>query len=192
MTLRELYHELNYVNHSREKRGYYAALIIDQPELMPLVLDILFMVDDTLSNRAGWLVEFVTKKDIALLFPHLDIFTSNMGSVYQDSALRPVAKICEYLTLSFYKEKNPQTRKQLTVLHRERMIEAGFDWMITDQKVAVKAYTMTSLFYLGTETDWVHPELERIMEEEYATGSAAFKARCRHTKEAIKKFRRER
>ena len=61
--------------------------------------------------------------------------------------------------------------------------------MITDQKVAVKAYTMTTLFYLGTEVDWVHPELERLMQEGYADGSAAFKARCRHIKEAIRKFK---
>jgi len=188
VTQQELYEHLDYVNHSREKRAFYAQLVIENPELFPLALNILFMVDDERSNRAGWLCEFVCKQDLGILYPHLDLFTEKMGTVYQDSALRPVAKITEYLTLTYYKKKDPLARKHLTQSHKERMVETGFDWMITDQKVAVKAYTMTSLFWLGTEIDWVHPELYRIMEDGYHTGSAAYKARCRHMFEAIKKF----
>lgn len=190
MTHQELYDQLNYVNHSREKRAYYAQLVINDPSLIPLIIEILFKVDDPISNRAGWLLEFVCKTDITTLFPYLDTFTEKMHTVHQDSAVRPVAKICEYLTLSYYKKKKPLTIKHLTSLHKERIIEAGFDWLITDQKVAVKAYTMTSLFWLGTEIDWIHPELYRIMEDGYHQGSAAYKARCRHMFEAIKKFKK--
>ncbi len=190
MTPQELYNQLDYVNHSREKRAHYAQLVLANPDLFLMTLEILFMVDDVRSNRAGWLCEFVCKNDLSILLPHLDLFTQHMGTVYQHSALRPVAKITEYLTLSYYKKKQPLTRKKLTAIHKERLIETGFDWLITDQKVAVKAYTMTSLFWLGTEIDWVHPELQRIMDEGYHQGSAAYKARCRHMLEAIKKFRK--
>lgn len=189
MTPGQLYKELNYVNHSREKRAHYAQLLIAQPILMKEVLDILFMVDDELSNRAGWLAEFATKNDISIIYPHLDYFIDLMDTVYQDSALRPCAKICERLVLSYYKDKNALTQKHLTQKHRTKMIETGFDWLLTDQKVAVKAYTMTTLFYLGTDTDWVHVELERIMRDGYASGSAAFKARCRHMKILLDKYR---
>ncbi|WP_299679977.1 adenylosuccinate lyase [uncultured Dokdonia sp.] len=188
MTQKELYNELNYVNHSREKRAYYAQLVINTPELMPHVLDILFKVNDPISNRAGWLLEFVCKTDITMLFPYIDIFTEKMHTVYQDSALRPVAKICEYLSLSYYKKKDPLTRKHIKLLHKERITEAGFDWLITEQKVAVKAYTLTTLFLIGTEIDWIHPELKRIMEDDYHKGSSAYKARCRHMFEALRKF----
>lgn len=37
------------------------------------------------------------------------------------------------------------------------MLEAGYDRMITDQKVAVDAYTMTTLNHLGTEFKWFTP-----------------------------------
>ena len=191
MTLNELYKDLDYVNHSREKRAYYAQLIVDNPDVMRHVLEILFMVDDPRSNRAGWLAEFATKMDITIILPHLDYFTKHMHTVYQDSALRPVAKICEYLTISYYTEKHPETRKMLLSSHKNCIIECGFDWLITDQKVAVKAYTLTSLYHLGTETDWVHPELKRCMEDGYHTGSAAFKARCRHVKKRIEKFNKK-
>ena len=191
MTASELYEELDYVNHSREKRRHYAALIIEEPHLIRSALEILFMVDDERSNRAGWLVEFVTKSDIAIIYPHLDYFTTHMHTVYKDSALRPVTKVCEYLALSYYKNKDTLTRKYLTQTHKERMIEAGFDWLITDQKVAVKAYTLTTLFHLGTEVDWVHPELTRLMENQYAYGSAAFKARTRHVTKWINMFQKK-
>ncbi|RMB60941.1 adenylosuccinate lyase [Dokdonia sinensis] len=191
MTLNELYKELNYVNHSREKRAYYATMVRNDPALFPLVLEILFLVDDSASNKAGWIAEFTCKQDIAMLYPHLDMFTHNMPMVYQDSALRPVAKICEYLILEYYKIKKPLARKSLKPHHKKRIVEAGFDWLITDQKVAVKAYTLTTLFWLGTETDWVHQELKKIMEQDYANQSAAYKARCKHTFKAIEIFNRQ-
>ncbi|WP_396596671.1 adenylosuccinate lyase [Dokdonia sp. R86516] len=187
MTLSELYDELAYVNHSREKRAYYAQLITNEPGLMELVLEILFMVDDTRSPKAGWIAEFATKEDITTILPHLELFTTKMHTVYQDAALRPVSKICEELAISYYKLKNPQTRASLARIQRERMVTAAFDWLITDQKVAVKAYSMTTLYHLGTEIDWVHRDLKRIMEDGYATGSAAFKARCRHVSSWISK-----
>ena len=190
MTQEQLYELLNDVNHSREKRSYYCQLIINEPDLFPYLLQILFKVDDPQSPKAGWLCDFVCKQDLSLLYPHLDIFTEKMSTVYQDSALRPITKIIEYLTLSYYKQKDPLTRNFLTSTHKERLVEAGFDWMITEQKVAVKAYTMVSLFWLGTEIDWVHSQLYRILEDGYASGSAAYKARSRHTFKAIKRLRR--
>jgi hypothetical protein len=187
MTLSELYNELAYVNHSREKRAYYAQLILNEPSLMDLVLEILFMVDDARSPKAGWIAEFATKEDITIILPHLELFTTKMHTVYQDAALRPVSKICEELAISYYKMKNLQTRASLTKIQRERMVTAAFDWLITDQKVAVKAYSMTSLYYLGTEFNWIHEDLQRIMEENYMTSSAAYKARCKHITAWIKR-----
>ncbi|TVZ23182.1 hypothetical protein JM84_2100 [Dokdonia sp. Hel_I_63] len=187
MTLSELYNELAYVNHSREKRAYYAQLILNEPGLMELVLEILFMVDDTRSPKAGWIAEFATKEDITIIFPHLELFTTKMHTVYQDTALRPVSKICEELAISYFKIKNLQTRASLTKIQRERMVTAAFDWLITDQRVAVKAYSMTSLYYLGTEFNWIHEDLQRIMEENYMTSSAAYKARCKHITAWIKR-----
>ena len=52
--------------------------------------------------------------------------------------------------------------------------------MITDQKVAAKAYSMNTLYLLGKDFDWIHPELKRILEDNFHSGSAAFKARARH------------
>jgi len=39
---------------------------------------------------------------------------------------------------------------------------------------------MNSLYFLGTEFDWIHPELKTIIERDYSSQSAGFKARARH------------
>jgi len=171
--------EIRNTNHSREKRNYFSNLILKNPELLPQLLEICHQVDDKLSCRATWGLEFLCKNNLVAILPHLDTFVNLLPKVHQDSAVRPIAKICEYLVLAYYTAKAPEVLKQLTKLHREKITEACFDWLITDQKVAPKAYAMTNLYLLGTEFDWVHPELKIILENNYETGSAAYKARAR-------------
>lgn len=187
MTITELYKELNYVNHSREKRLYYANLVIKNPELIPKLLDILFMVDDKISPRAAWVLEFMCSKNIDTILPYLDEFTEKMNLVHLDSAVRPVAKICELLAKAYDTKTNIYIKNKLKEAHKERIIETCFDYMINDEKVAPKAYSMSTLFLFGKEYDWVYPELVLILERDFHIQSAAFKARARHILKKIKK-----
>lgn len=187
MTNEELYKELSYVNHSRENRKKYALLIISNPELIPKVLDILFQVNDKTSCRAAWLLEFVARENLDSILSYLDRFTENMHTVHQDPAVRPVAKICEYLIEAYYHRDINHTKDYLKPEHKERIIELSFDYMITDQKVAAKAYSMNTLYLLGKEYEWIHPELSMILERDFNLGTAAFKARARHLLKKLKK-----
>lgn len=189
MTRDQFYEALKGVNHSRDSRAKHAALILRQPRYFQLVLDIFFMVDDQASTRAGWLIEFVCRKDLSILYPHLSTFVHYLPTIYLDSAVRPAAKVAEMLALAYYKEEQPLAHKYVTPKHRERLAEIGFDWLITEQKVAVKAYTLTTLYWLGTEFIWIHDALLAQIDLQYASQTAAFKARSRHTREAIHKFR---
>ena len=159
MTRTELYKELNYVNHSREKRLKYANLVIDHPELVTPLLDILFDVDDKISCRAAWVFEFMCKEKLEAIIPFLDVFTKSMSKVHLDPAVRPVAKVCEYLIKAHYSK--------------------------TDN--ATKAYAMNSLFLLGSEYDWIHPELAIILERDFQMQSSGFKARARQILKKIRK-----
>ncbi|WP_397362408.1 adenylosuccinate lyase [Olleya sp. R77988] len=187
MTTDTLYQELNYVNHSREKRLYYANLVINNPELIPKLLDVLFMVDDKISPRAAWVFEFMCGENLEAIIPYLDRFTENMGKVHLDSAERPVAKICEYLAKAYYGKEPSKIKQALQPKHKEKIIEACFDYLINDVKVAPKAYGMNALYLFGKDYDWVYPELVIILERDFHTQSAAFKARARHILKKIKK-----
>ncbi|WP_426429910.1 adenylosuccinate lyase [Winogradskyella sp. HB-48] len=186
MTKDQLYEELNYVNHSREKRLHYANLVLGHPELVKPLLEILFDVDDKISCRAAWVFEFMCGEHLEAIIPHLDNFTQNVSKVHMDSAVRPMAKICEYLTKAYYGKTDSKIKQHLKNVHKEKLIEACFDWMISDEKIAPKAYSMNSLYLLGTEYDWIHPELAMILERDFQMQSSGFKARARHILKKIK------
>ncbi len=187
MTKAELYKELNYVNHSREKRLYYANLVIDNPQLVSPLLEILFDVDDKISCRAAWVFEFMCGEKLEEIIPHLTFFTQNISRVHLDPAVRPVAKVCEYLIKDYYSKHQTKIKTALTEIHKEKIIEACFDWMINDEKIAPKAYAMNSLYLLGIEYDWIHPELAIILERDFQMQSSGFKARARHILKKIRK-----
>ncbi|RED45918.1 adenylosuccinate lyase [Seonamhaeicola aphaedonensis] len=188
MTTDDLYKELNYVNHSREKRTYYANLLIKNPDLVPKLLDILFKVNDKLSPRAAWVFEFMCSDNIENIIPYINQFTENMHKVHIDSAVRPVAKICELMAKAYTSKNDNKIKTVLTSIHKERIIETCFDYMINDEKIAPKAYAMNTLFILGKEYDWVHPELVLILERDFQMQSSGFKARARHI---LKKLKRD-
>jgi len=182
----ELYKELTYVNHSRENRLKYAYLVMDNPELIPSLLEILFDVDDKISCRAAWVFEFMCGEKLEAIIPYLDTFTENMSKVHLDSAVRPVAKVCEYLVKANYSKTDHIIKTKLLEKHKEKIIEASFDWMINDEKIAPKAYAMNALFLLGQEYDWIHNELAIILERDFQMQSSGFKARARHILKKIK------
>ena len=179
MTTETLYKELSDVDHSREKRQFYANLIMAEPEILPQLLEIVFRVDDKLSCKAAWLLEFACGQNLELILPYLEQFTSSINKVHLDPAVRPVAKVCEYLTKSYYTDQNQKVKAALLLTHRERITETCFDWLINDAKIAPKAYAMNSLFLLGTEFNWIHPELKTIIERDYQIQSSGFKSRAR-------------
>ena len=187
MTTEQLYEELNYVNHSREKRLYYANLVIDNPDLISKLLEILFMVDDKISPRAAWVFEFMCGENLEAIIPYLDLFTENMNKVHLDSAVRPVAKVCEYLTKAYYSKTDNRIKQELLPKHQEKIIEACFDYMINDEKIAPKAYSMNTLFLFGQDYDWIHPELVLILERDFQMQSSGFKARAKHILKKLKK-----
>lgn len=187
MTKDQLYNELNFVNHTREKRMQYANLIIKNPELLPDLLDILFIVDDKISCRAAWVLEFVCGEDLELLLPYLDTFTTNINKVYLDPAVRPIAKVCEHLAKAYFSKEENKVQLFLTNKHKELIIETCFDYMINDEKIAPKAYSMNTLFLFGREFDWIHPELVTIIERDYQMQSSGFKARAKHILKKVKK-----
>lgn len=177
---------LNYVNHSREKRMEMAALVTKNPDLIRPLFQIAFDVDNPISCKACWVLEFTAKENLAFISPHLDLFTAKISTVHLDSAVRPMAKICEYLTTSYFKQNSIPTRNNLSDEQLEKITAACFDWLIGNHKVATQAYSMTSLLLLGRKFKWILPELKTILTQNYANGSAAYKARARMTLAKIK------
>lgn len=180
MNTDQLYEALNYVDHSRANRKIYANMLIGEPSLIPKLLEILFRVDDKISCRAAWVLESMCGEKLEAIIPYLDTFTQNIHKVHLDPAVRPVAKICEYLAVASNSKKIDTFQFILNAEHKEKIIASCFDWLINDEKIAPKAYAMNTLFILGKEIKWIHPELAIILERDFQIQSSGFKSRARH------------
>ncbi|MDX1331652.1 MAG: adenylosuccinate lyase [Robiginitalea sp.] len=175
----QLKEQLDYVDATRKKRLEMADEILGNPQLLPHLLDLALTENNTTGSRAAWVLEFVVKKSPHLLYPHLDRFCEGLTGVRPDSAIRPLAKICEILLTAYYHSAGGKERPPLSKAQKAAMTEACFDWLIGPGKVAPKAYSMRSLLLLGREIAWVHPQLNGILQQQYAQGSPAYQARAR-------------
>jgi len=166
-------------NAKRENRNRVANLVYQQQEYVKELVDIVFEVDNKLSIRAAWILEWLcTQKDLNLIVPYLDIFSSQIKGLQYDSAIRPCSKICEYLATDYNSKYDNLVKKHLKDNHIDAIIETGFDWLITPQKIAVRAYTMQTLFLFGKYRAWVHPELEHIIRSKTIHESKGCKVRA--------------
>ncbi|MGI9551434.1 MAG: adenylosuccinate lyase [Aurantibacter sp.] len=179
MTKRELLQKLDYVDHTREKRAKMALMALNHPEMIPLLLEVAFEKHSTISDKAIWVVEYTVKQNISLLLAHIEMFTKNLHCIGREQGIRPMAKMCELLLVDYYSKKETESKKVVTVTQLERIATACFDWLIGPHNVAPKAHSMTCLYLLGRDFEWIHPELKMVVEQNYASGSAAYKARAR-------------
>lgn len=178
----------NMENPKRENRQRVADIVLENPNLFKDLVTLTFKVDDKVSIKAAWILEWIcTHYNLEWIIPHLDEFTTNINKVIFDSAIRPCAKICEHLANAHHSKKANKVQGNLTENHIDTIIETGFDWLITPQKIAVRAYTMNTLYLFGLEKDWVHPELKHLIETKIIHESKGCKARGKYILDLIEK-----
>ncbi len=182
-----LIQELNNIaNARRVNRLRVANLVVQNKILFKYLLELTFDFNNKLSIKAAWVLEFVCDKKLNLLAPHLNYFTNNINAVKFDSAVRPVAKICEFLAKDYTSKSQLVITTKISKEHINKMVEVGFDWLIGNQKVAVKVYTMEMLFLFGKKIDWVHKELQLIIQQNITNESPAYQSRGKKILNLIK------
>ncbi len=167
----------------RVNRQRVAMAFIQQPELFFDLLKVSFETDYKLHHKAMWTIELILEKNLDKILPHLDFFTKNIHKLKHESAIRPTAKICKWIAEAHVKKNIYEFQQRLKKENIEQIIETGFDWMITDTKVATKAYTMDTLYHLGSlpydTFNWIHTELKNIILQNSNQESSAYKAHAR-------------
>lgn len=181
--LSELQAKLDYVNAYRENRLMAAQYFLENQHLFGELVAICFSPEDKNNHKACWILEFVSYEELIWLQPHLDFLCSNLKVLKDESAIRPIAKVVQLLVKSHYKKNDDSIL--LSNENLQDCIEASFDWLINDVKVATKAYSIRTLYVLGNHYDWIHPELQIILNKDYGDHSAAYKAVA---KEVLKKI----
>ncbi|MBF7090723.1 hypothetical protein IUY40_04090 [Flavobacterium sp. ALJ2] len=180
----ELQKNLDYVSAYRENRLKGAQTILENPDYFQELIAIFFDISDKNTHKACWVLEFVSYKKLEWLQPYLDFFCSNLKHLKDESSIRPIAKICQLLVNAHYKKS--EINSTLSETQLQDIIETSFDWLITDTKVAAKAYSIRTLYTLGKHYDWIHPELQIILTKDYANHTSAYKAVAREVLKKIK------
>ncbi len=178
-------------NAKRKNRDRVAIIVHKDKNLHKDLIKTVFLVNEKVSIRAAWVLEWIcTHYALDFILPYLDEFCNNIHKLSFDGAIRPCAKICEELATAFYKKGENEVKASLQQNHINQIIETGFDWLITLQKIAVRAYTMNTLYLFGTEKDWIHPELKHLINSKIIHESKGCKARGRKVLELIEKARK--
>ena len=144
-------------------------------------------VKDENSNFSARVLELAAKKDLSIILPYLDIFSNLLSRLLLDGSSRASAKIIEMLTVQYFIKMNSVYIGSLPDEFLERFTERCFDWMITNRAIAIQAHSMYALYLLGLKFDWIHPELITILEKDFNSHSAAFRARARQLLKKLKK-----
>lgn len=183
----QLHKALDYVDHTREKRTLFANELIENPNWIPSLLNIIEKGIDPISSKASWALECAVRKQTTIILPYIEQFTAMLHKITLNASVRPMAKICELLITAYFKNKKNAIYQALSEKHLNQIAENTFDWLIGAQKVAPKAYSMTTLFLLGTKIEWIHDELQIVLSQNFSSGSSAYKARARKILNQLKK-----
>jgi len=158
--------------------------VLNQPDLMPDLVQVALDVENRYHFKACWVLELVVEADISLIKPYLSVYCNTLAQYSNDSAIRCIAKIAMMMVSEHYSTKPKIT---LTDSQIEQITETLMDWLISDQKVAAKAYSAEALYILGKTQDWIYPELKEILGQGYHHHSAAYKAVSRKLIQLINK-----
>lgn len=125
-----------------------------------------FMSDEyRLAQRAAWSVSWAAKKKPEMITPYIKDLVSQMQRIdIHNAVIRNSVRIIEQITIP---EK----------FHGEVM-NACFGFIETAYTpIAIKAFSLTTLFNLSKQYPEIKPELKLIIEENWDSETAAFRSR---------------
>ena len=178
-------HILKKGSNKLENRNLLVSTCLKTPSLMLVLLNNMSDIDDEGSSFSARIFELACKERLEIILPFLDVFCALLSRIKFDGVVRPCAKICELLQIAYFVKGTPKFKAALSENYLETIVEAAFDWMITDKPVAIQAYSMQTLYLLGTKYYWIHTELAQIIEKQIPFGSTGYKNRGRKVLRAI-------
>lgn len=171
--------------HKLKLRNLLIDSCLKNPSYIRILLKNIQQINDKNSTFSARILELTCKQNLTIIIPYLDSFCNLLTEVKLEASIRACAKICELLMLNYFIKTNIFYSNSIQEKHLEKIIESGFDWMLSNQPTAIQAYTMHSLYLLGTKYDWIHPELVLILEKAIPTGSVGLVNRARKIIKAI-------
>lgn len=152
-------------------RNNLKKLVLDNTNLLVDLIKMALNLSDKNHYKAVWIVEMIAETDALLLQPFVENLIEKFSKCKHESAIRGMSRVAYFIATS----KIISTTEN----QNEKIIEYCLDGLIGDAKVAPKVYNMYTLLFYSAKYDWLKEELKNIIEKDYATQSAAYKAAAR-------------
>lgn len=164
----------------RPVRDELSGMVLKDESLLQELTGLAFDVTDKNHYKACWILELVYEAKKEWIAKDISTLCNTLSFYKHDGAIRSISKICLFAVEQHYKIAfiTPKELQQIT--------ESCFDLLIDPNgKVAAKAYAMRALYLLGKKQDWIYPELQQILQQDFAQHSAGYKAAA---KDILKKI----
>lgn len=165
-------------NARRENRDRVAHFIIKQPRYFEDLLELSLQIKYKYHYKAAWVLELVLEKNLHFLYPYFDYFSEHIGFIKNDSAARPLSKICKWMVNNYIKNTDPILTHYIHNKQIAAIVQTNFDWLIGNFKVATKVFALDSLYDLGSldlpETQWINEQLQAVLAEQISYRSSGF------------------
>ena len=161
--------------HSRRQATGIAAWIGTDKKRFRELMDLFFLEDYRISQRAAWVMSFVTRAHPELATPYLDRMLHNLSQPVHDAVKRNTLRILQDIVLP----------ASLCGLAAERCFAL---LRSSEEPVAIRAFSMTVLLHLCQRFPELAPELQALVEDMVPYGSAAIRSRGQKTLKALKKI----
>ncbi|MAW94734.1 MULTISPECIES: hypothetical protein [unclassified Leeuwenhoekiella] len=156
--------------------------ICNQPQLLKYSLSFIKTSSNSeLTTKSAYAVDQALREDIELLKNYKPLFFQTLVTVTGDTEKRIFAKILELVSQSYIKKHFPLSEQELQL-----MISTCFDWLMTNEKVAVKVFAMQCIYNLKETQPWIVSELKAQLENQFQNASQAFQSRARHILKKLK------
>lgn len=130
---------------------------------------------EELSLKALMAVEVLGRNEFQKLRPYMPEIISSAKLYLNSSSRRCLAKIFSFAIKTTFKS---QDKVLLTSDLKIEISELSFLWLISDEKTAVKVFSMQNLYELRHEAQWIKEELKGIIEKALPSSSAGYKSRA--------------
>ncbi|WP_405198940.1 hypothetical protein [Christiangramia sp. LLG6405-1] len=152
----------------------YATELILSNNLLPQTIELIKFPQE-LSIKAWMIIEMLGRDNCEILGEFMSTII-NSGKLYSDgSSKRCMMKIFSFLVESHFHKKSP-----IHLNHSEikEIIRLSFQFLMNDEKTAVKVFAMQNAYDLRTEEKWIESELKALLEKDISASTSGYRSRA--------------
>jgi len=142
-----------------------ANMVYDEPSLLNPLIEVAWLDQEPISQRASRVVSICCCRFPELLKPYVSSIVENLKELKSEGPIRNFLKIFAEVPV------------KLTNRNKSILLNLCFDYLSKACAVSLKVYSMEILFKLSEDIPEIRRELYHLIEEQVPESSAGFKSR---------------